>query len=378
MRSTTTLYLAATLALAACGGSSSSSTPIPSDATNQSFTGSLGDGSVIALSFGGKSQALTAAPASAATSAAVTVTGTITVPSSGATISLTGTYDPSTGAFTVSGGGYSLTGTYSKGVVQGTATTPAGSASFVAMIGDGSAVTRYCGTYESAIKETGTFNLVVKGGIAYVVVSGGMTLSGTVSGSAISLKDDHGRTVPGTISGTSVSGTFENDDGKGTWTGSTEACQAKTTPPPPATTCEVPAANPAGASQESTKTMQSGPPPLGGTISNGTYDLTLSVYFAQSDSNTTASADRRRFVISNGTIDVTASDATTLGRYRGTLAVDEQAKTLTVTVTCSSDPGNLPVGSQLTFGYTVEATLLKLHSTSHSTGQDKLELYQLQ
>ncbi len=64
----------------------------------------------------------------------------------------------------MSGGGYSLSGTYKDGVVQGEVTCPSGSAAFVAMVGDASAVDRYCGTYTDAGGATGAFSFVVSGG----------------------------------------------------------------------------------------------------------------------------------------------------------------------------------------------------------------------
>ena len=56
-------------------------------------------------------------PASA--HAAVTATGTFTPNGAGA-IALTGTYDLATKALSISGGGYTFTGTYLSGVLKGT------------------------------------------------------------------------------------------------------------------------------------------------------------------------------------------------------------------------------------------------------------------
>ena len=224
--------LAAALGLVlACGGSSNSGTSSTpgSDVANQTFTGSLGDGTIVTLAFGGAPQGMAAPRAEAVTAGAViAVTGTITVPSTGATIALTGSYDPASGALTVSGGGYTLTGTHAAGVIQGSATGPAGSVTFVVVKGDASAVDRYCGTYRDPEGSSGTFNLVVKGGVAFGVASGGVTFSGTVTGGAISMKDDKDHPIAGTVAGSAVSGTFQNSAGQGSWEGSKAACSAGT------------------------------------------------------------------------------------------------------------------------------------------------------
>ena len=152
--------------------------------------------------------------------APVSVTGTF---KSGAlTVSLTGTYDPSVHTFTVSGTGggatYTFTGGVSAGGITGSFTMLIGSVSypgtFTVAPGDSGTVTVYCGTYTGA--SSGTWNLVKTGatlnGIA-TTAEGNVPLSGTVSGSSVSITVPAGGnvtgTASGTISGTSITGTWQ-------------------------------------------------------------------------------------------------------------------------------------------------------------------------
>jgi hypothetical protein len=156
----------------------------------------------------------------AALAAPVSVTGTFK--SGSLTVSLTGTYDPSTRTFTVSGTGggatYTFTGGVSAGGITGSFTMLVGSVSFpgtfTAAPGDSDTVTVYCGTYSGA--SSGTWNLVRTGaslnGIA-TTSGGNVPLSGTVSGSSVSISVPAGGgvtgTASGTISGTSIEGTWQ-------------------------------------------------------------------------------------------------------------------------------------------------------------------------
>lgn len=152
--------------------------------------------------------------------APVSVTGTFK--SGTLTVSLTGTYDPLAQTFTVSGTGggatYTFTGGVSVGGITGSFTMLVGGVSypgtFTVAPGDSGTVTVYCGTYTGA--SSGTWNLVRTGatlkGIA-TTAGGNVPLSGTVSGSSVSITVPTGGdvtgTASGTISGTSINGTWQ-------------------------------------------------------------------------------------------------------------------------------------------------------------------------
>ena len=156
-------------------------------------------------------------------SATYPVTGTLTI---GTTpVTLTGTFDDVTGAFSVSGGGFTLTGTWVNGTISGTFTGPSVSGSFGLLADTNGAVQVYCGTFmKNGVQGSGTWNLV--DGAAGTVTgsaSSGVTLNGTRSGTTITLTFDGG-SATGMVSGTSVTGTWTATDGSGTWEGSTTAC----------------------------------------------------------------------------------------------------------------------------------------------------------
>jgi len=345
MRSITTLCLAALLAIGAgCGGSSSSTTANPAVATGETVTGALGDGSVVTLTFGSESSALALPRSSEAGSALVNVTGTITLPS-GATIPVTGTYDPSTGDFTVSGEGYSLSGTYSDGVVQGSATTPSGSVSFVAAIGDSSAVTVYCGTHWCEVNceedsAPGAFMLVVKGGMAIGVASDGKQIFGTVSGNSISLSiAESGNTtdITGTIDGGTVGGNWTNDEHSGKWGGSTSACGTASGGGGSDTVACYDGQVPAPAIQPTSVTDPL-PPPTGGAISDGTYYMTVQTYYDG------APIDTEHFqvmlIIESGTFKYVAGDGED-DRDAGTYTTSGMELTIVSSGTCPGDTAGL-------------------------------------
>ncbi len=218
------LGLALIVVTIACGGGggSSSSWPSASEISNQSFTGALGDGSVLTVEVGTAASVRAGGAAADSVAAATTLTATGTVAYSGGSAALTGTYDPSTGALSLSGGGYTIDGTYAEGAIVGTVTTPsAATYDFVVAIGDATAVTVYCGSYTTAVDETGAFTMMIAGSHAW-----GVTFSGSVSGTSISMTvAKNGTPISGTIGGDgAVSGTFRNSDGTGTWEGSSSAC----------------------------------------------------------------------------------------------------------------------------------------------------------
>jgi hypothetical protein len=150
-------------------------------------------------------------------------TGTITW-STGGTVPLTGSYDPATGALTLSGGGYSLTATIKDGQGGGSYTGPKGTGSFVVTAGSGVEV--FCGTFDNDDHTSyGVWNLVRTGsqlGGTYHddARNAGGIISGKMASDGVHFTlDDVGAT--GSIDGDSVSGTYAN----GHFEGSKSACK---------------------------------------------------------------------------------------------------------------------------------------------------------
>ena len=151
----------------------------------------------------------------------------------GKTISLTGTYDPATKKITISGNGYTLTGTLDGSTLSGTYTGPNGGGAFALQAEVSGAVNVYCGTYESqpAGKDSGTWNLVqgadnrMSGSYTSSKGESGL-LTGTLSGTAVSLTASSTAVATGTVSGDSMSGTYGPSAAvvSGTWTGTKGNC----------------------------------------------------------------------------------------------------------------------------------------------------------
>lgn len=148
-------------------------------------------------------------------------------------MSVSGTYDAATSTLTISGGGYTLTGTLKGSTLSGTYTGPSGPGSFALQAAVAGAVSVYCGTYVStpAGEGSGTWNLVRgadnKLSGSYTEDTGGSgLLSGTLDGSAIALEVSTGGVANGTLTGDKTDGTYGATaaDKAGTWTGSTAAC----------------------------------------------------------------------------------------------------------------------------------------------------------
>src|SRR5262245_3294828 len=119
---------AATITLFACGGASSptgSATPTPTPEPTTTFSGTIAAPNGLSGPIAIVVHALVAVSAKAGTLAVASATGTINL-ENGGTVALTGTYDSSSGALTLSGGGYSFTGTVAKGEIFGTFTAPDG------------------------------------------------------------------------------------------------------------------------------------------------------------------------------------------------------------------------------------------------------------
>lgn len=161
----------------------------------------------------------------------------------GSTTSLSGTYDSTSRALSLSGSGFAFAGSFSSGVMTGSYTGSNGaSGAFSTRSTAAGPVTVYCGNIFSAGNPneiTGVLNLVVSEGTG--AVSGVFTITadtpptsgsivGQVTGSALSFTytATSGRFAPGsgtatgTIQGGSVNGTSESNN---RFSGSTSACQ---------------------------------------------------------------------------------------------------------------------------------------------------------
>jgi hypothetical protein len=234
--------------LAAC---SSSDEPAGGSGSTTTLSGSLAatDGRTGSLTLTGQapSASVTAAPTavSASVRAIVTLTGTVSL-SDGTTATLTGTWDNVTGALSVTGGGFTFSGTLLNGALSGSFTGPSITGVFslrVATTATGADV--YCGTFTGRTPEdhpsggtglgpdNGTWNLVVGASTVDVIVltddGSPLVLGGTRSGSTVTITIPGG-TATGTISGASsefVKGTYSAPGpNTGTFQGSKAACTA--------------------------------------------------------------------------------------------------------------------------------------------------------
>jgi len=129
----------------------------------------------------------------------------------------------------VSGAGYTLTGNLKNGVATGSYTGPKGAGQFTANATNAGAVTIYCGTF-MAKGDMGNWNVACtaagacSGSYYSTTKMGGATLTGTLTGTSLTLNDGKGGTpATGTLAGTSVTGTCATD-GTCTFTGSVAAC----------------------------------------------------------------------------------------------------------------------------------------------------------
>jgi len=214
------------LLAAGCGGSS---TP---DLTGKNLTGVLDNGAVVALQVGSTSQAALTTTAASTAATTNSVTGTVTL-ASGTAGTVSGSYDPTTAAFSVTGTlgteSFSLTGTYTKDALSGSYSLGSITGKFIAFLGGTSTVTRYCGTYTG--DAAGVFMVVVSGSSAHAVVSGdgGFVMGGSASSAGELSLTGNNVTATGTLTSSGVSGSWTKSDGsKGGWSGSTALCPSST------------------------------------------------------------------------------------------------------------------------------------------------------
>lgn len=225
------VVLVSALALApACGGSSPSApeaaAPAPAPQTTavtysgtfQSSNDSYGS---ITLTAQIPAAMLASTGGTSAPRAIATATGTLK-PGINTTIPLTGTYDTSTGKFSVTGGGFTVNATVTStpdgNVVNGTITTPTTQGAVVALPppANGTVVT-YCGNYTGGT--TGTLVVTRRDNklIALVAEKGApapYSINGTLNGTAVDLSFTW---APPDVGSTTVTGTLSSGVITGTW-----------------------------------------------------------------------------------------------------------------------------------------------------------------
>lgn len=233
-----------------CTVSDGTGTISAANVTNVTVTCGTGYEAVMTNDTGTQSGAIGAAVQAAAASSSLfsivstayaasssTATGTLTL-TDGTTVALTGTFDDPT--LTLSGSGYTFTGTVDGDNISGTFTeTGDADGGFAGFNSTANTVTVYCGTWTRPADpahdcnndRSGVWNLASSNGVVTGVSnrddgSHVNILTGTVSGNDITVTDDgQGGSGTATISGNTVAGEFVNWKGcPGTW-GGTAGCQ---------------------------------------------------------------------------------------------------------------------------------------------------------
>jgi hypothetical protein len=150
--------------------------------------------------------------------AVASAAGTLTLVNGGGTVALTGSYDSTTGALSLSGGGYNFSGMVAKGEATGSFTLPDGNVgTFTTLDATNTTVTDYCGTFQEP-EDHGVWNIETTSSGALAGSAYGnhsLTLIGTVSGGQFTAVSDRGGTVAGTIANGQVSGTITPAAGTG-------------------------------------------------------------------------------------------------------------------------------------------------------------------
>ena len=154
-----------------------------------------------------------------------TVVGTLTL-GGGVTVQLTGSFDPDTGAFTLTGGGYSFTGSATSGGIAGSYTGPNGPGSFT-LVAAGSGAQVILRLLQG--QDQGIWNLVIgptsaAGSVASTSGTYASPMQCTVSGTSLSCTASGNLTATGTVNGTAASGTWTDGTHSGTWAGDGATC----------------------------------------------------------------------------------------------------------------------------------------------------------
>jgi hypothetical protein len=222
--------LVASLALAGC---SSDNNPVAPPAGSTSFQGTLAGPSLsgtVALTVATSSPI--PQPGSTRSQHEVAASGTLRLSGGGATIALTGTYSDEENLLVVSGGGYTLTGTYTAVGITGTFVGPSENGYFdVQTRGTGADTVRtFIGAF-TGLLESGNFNFGLRGSVlkgVAVTSAGDLTpLGGTYASSndSIHVVNPVNPTGPALAWGTlqangHVNGLFDDRAGNsGTWSG---------------------------------------------------------------------------------------------------------------------------------------------------------------
>jgi hypothetical protein len=212
-------------------------TPTPTPAASTTFTGTIAGSSGLSGTLVIRIAAEVSSLAEVKAQAAATASATLTLTGGGGTFALSGSFDTVTKALSLSGSGFSLTGTIANGRVTGNYTGPNNSVGiFSNLDSTNQGVQTYCGTYVR-VTETGVWNFQIA---ANGAVSGGgiatagpqsigahqFFMTGTLNGTALTLTVDTGPDglvgATGTVQGGSVSGSFVDQYGyPGTFSGGT-------------------------------------------------------------------------------------------------------------------------------------------------------------
>jgi len=171
----------------------------------------------------------------AALVAPIPLTGTMDFIDSGTPVALTGTLDGN--ALSMTGGGYTFTGTLSDNIINGTFTGPEDGTFTATLVPDGGIVVQLCGEYDGS--DTGVFSLTVDatraGGVIIVPDDGSAGQTGRARAKAGSTTDVE--VLPdalptfvvatGTMNGAfnQITGSWNDGQGNsGTFSGSVDQC----------------------------------------------------------------------------------------------------------------------------------------------------------
>jgi hypothetical protein len=251
----------------ACGGKGSSSNSSPTSPSGPTSSATMFEGTIAGAS--GQSGAFSVTIQTTVASSSVAslraagltlrpesftqVSGTLNV-AGGASVTLAGSYDSSANTVSLSGGGFTFTGSINGAVLSGTYTGPSGSGGFSSLNASQNSVTAYCGTFTNPSPgDSGIWNLQVSanGAVSGVAIPtnptgagdfarDGTFLTGQLSGSNLTIRGSGpgcmgktGDTSTGTVQNGIVNGTTAGNlcHGPGTFTGSTGTCSVPVPPP---------------------------------------------------------------------------------------------------------------------------------------------------
>lgn len=245
-----------TFALSSCGGDDTNGPPDDTTAFLGVMAGEDGSSGQLSVEADGVPAALASRDAAVHLSVAgvavvINLTGTAAL-SDGSTVNLTGTWDTEAGAVSMTGGGYTFSGTVqSDGSVRGWWSHAGVEGVFSMRVATVAAeVHAYCGTFTGRELETdaypdltgdglipvnGTWNMVVDDANADVIVVTGdgdvAGLSGSRNGNSVTITVT-GAQATGTITGTGdafINGTYDiTGSSEGTFQGSEAACASAT------------------------------------------------------------------------------------------------------------------------------------------------------